>query len=112
MLDLRACGANRVGMCPASEPPTVRLAASSDVRGWRSRARRSAKQNLREDFIVITDAINRVFVWAQVAAKREEGQAMVEYGLIVALIAVVAVTAVALIGTKVTGTFNGIAGSL
>ena len=43
---------------------------------------------------------------------REEGATMVEYGLMVALIAVVCVTAVALMGTSIKGIFTTIAGSL
>jgi pilus assembly protein Flp/PilA len=36
----------------------------------------------------------------------EEGQAMVEYGLILALVSVVAIAALALIGTDVNGVFE------
>ncbi len=43
---------------------------------------------------------------------REEGATMVEYGLMVALIAVVCVTAVALMGTNIKSTFTSIAGSI
>ncbi len=42
----------------------------------------------------------------------EEGATMVEYGLIVALIAVVCITAVTLLGTRVSGQFNSIANSI
>lgn len=41
---------------------------------------------------------------------REEGQAMAEYGILLALIAVVAIVAVALLGTKVDGAFDFING--
>lgn len=40
--------------------------------------------------------------------KNEKGQAMVEYGLIIALIAVVVLGAVALIGTNLLGKFGEI----
>ena len=43
---------------------------------------------------------------------REEGATMVEYGLMVALIAVVCVTAVALLGTNIKAMFTTIAGSI
>ena len=43
---------------------------------------------------------------------REEGATMVEYGLMVALIAVVCVSAVALMGTDLKSTFTKIAGSI
>ena len=42
----------------------------------------------------------------------EDAPTMVEYALMVALIAVVAITAVQLIGTNVTQTFNDIANAL
>jgi pilus assembly protein Flp/PilA len=42
----------------------------------------------------------------------EDGVTAIEYGLIAALIAVVAVTAMALIGTNLTTTFNTVAGKL
>jgi len=43
---------------------------------------------------------------------REEGQALVEYALILALISVVAITALEAIGTGVTAKLNEVAGSL
>ncbi len=44
--------------------------------------------------------------------EEEEGQGLVEYGLIIALFAVVAVGAVTALGTGVSGTLTNIAGSL
>lgn len=44
--------------------------------------------------------------------KDEEGATMVEYGLMLALIAVVCLTAVTLLGTNVNTMFNTIAGAL
>jgi Flp/Fap pilin component. len=44
---------------------------------------------------MILDSINRVFVSAMLAAKREDGQTFVEYALIAALIAVVIVAGIA-----------------
>jgi pilus assembly protein Flp/PilA len=43
---------------------------------------------------------------------REEGQALVEYALILALVSIVAVGALAAIGTNVTAILNSIAGHL
>jgi pilus assembly protein Flp/PilA len=43
---------------------------------------------------------------------REEGQALVEYALILALVSVVAIGALEAIGTGVTNTLNSVAGSL
>ncbi len=42
----------------------------------------------------------------------EEGATMVEYGLMVALIAVVCLTAVSLLGTNLRGIFNQIAAAV
>jgi pilus assembly protein Flp/PilA len=42
----------------------------------------------------------------------EEGATMVEYGLMLALIAVVCITAVTLIGTNASAMFNTVAGQL
>lgn len=42
----------------------------------------------------------------------ESGATMVEYGLIVALIAVVALAAVTAVGTSVSGSFNNVAAEL
>jgi len=44
--------------------------------------------------------------------RREEGQAMVEYALILALVSVVAVVVLASIGTGITGIFTTIANDL
>jgi pilus assembly protein Flp/PilA len=44
--------------------------------------------------------------------KDEEGATMVEYGLMVALIAVVCIAAVALIGTNLNAKFTGVAANL
>ena len=46
------------------------------------------------------------------SARRQEGQALVEYALIISLIAVVAIGALQLTGTKVTSLLNDIAGDL
>lgn len=43
---------------------------------------------------------------------REEGATMVEYGLMVALIAVVCIVAVTLLGGNLAGIFNNIAGKV
>ena len=44
--------------------------------------------------------------------KSEEGQALTEYGLILALIAVVCIAALTLTGTSVSGVLNNIAASV
>jgi pilus assembly protein Flp/PilA len=47
-------------------------------------------------------------LWARVLVRGEEGQAMVEYGLILALVSVVAIAALAAIGVEVDGAFKAI----
>ena len=50
--------------------------------------------------------------WYATHAREERGATAVEYGLMVALIAVVIITAVTLLGTNLSGLFNKIAGSV
>ena len=54
----------------------------------------------------------KLYTWVQSYFKSEEGATMVEYGLMVALIAVVAIAGVTLIGTELLALFNSIGGSL
>lgn len=44
--------------------------------------------------------------------RNEKGQGMVEYGLILSLIAVVVIAALTLMGTNLQGMFNSTAGSI
>ncbi|HNX75611.1 MAG TPA: Flp family type IVb pilin [Candidatus Rifleibacterium sp.] len=44
--------------------------------------------------------------------REEEGQGLVEYALIIALIAIVAIAGLTLAGTKVSGMFTSISGKL
>ncbi len=48
----------------------------------------------------------------QFRASDEEGAAMVEYGLLVALIAVVVMAALTPLGGAIAGMFNGVAGGI
>ena len=54
------------------------------------------------------------FVQSLLASLRseEEGATMVEYGLVVAAIAIIALVGAQLVGTNLLGAFNGIAGDL
>ncbi len=45
-------------------------------------------------------------------ARREEGQDLLEYALLIALIAIVCVGAITLAGTNVSNTFTNIAGQI
>jgi pilus assembly protein Flp/PilA len=62
---------------------------------------------------------DRLFITLQVLSgdvvdrfRREEGATAVEYGLMVALIAVVIIAAVALLGTNLSTKFQNVAGSV
>jgi len=55
---------------------------------------------------------NLFLVAKSLFTRKEEGATMVEYGLMVALIAVVCIAAVTALGLAVRGTFTGITGSL
>ena len=59
-------------------------------------------------FAKINEAVLRFFV----RYKDEEGQALAEYGLILGLIAVVAIAALTLLGTAVTGKLGSISSAL
>ena len=48
----------------------------------------------------------------RIALRDEDGQALVEYGLLVGLIAVVCIAAITLLGTQISGFFNTITGAL
>ncbi|HLY93474.1 MAG TPA: Flp family type IVb pilin [Gaiellaceae bacterium] len=50
--------------------------------------------------------------WVKDNWQRQEGQAMAEYGLILALIAVVCIAALTLIGTGIAGKLGSITNSL
>lgn len=59
-----------------------------------------------------TDLEVRVREFARSVARRDDGASAVEYGLLVALIAVVIIVAVALLGGKVRDTFSEVATSI
>jgi len=56
--------------------------------------------------------INEALVWFVGRFEREEGQALAEYGLLLALIAVVCVAALTALGLAVSGTLGSITGAL
>jgi pilus assembly protein Flp/PilA len=56
--------------------------------------------------------LEMIMAYAKSIRDHEEGQALVEYALILALVSVVATGALTLLGTNVTGVLNGIAGSV
>ena len=50
--------------------------------------------------------------WMQAKLNREEGASMVEYGLLLALIAVIAIVAVRILGQNVSTKFSAVASDL
>jgi Flp pilus assembly protein, pilin Flp len=67
-----------------------------------------AKEEEEEMFSGIHDAVLKLFV----LYKDEEGQALAEYALILGLIAIVAVAALTLMGTAITGKLSGVSSAL
>jgi pilus assembly protein Flp/PilA len=53
-----------------------------------------------------------LYTWVKANVKKEEGQAMAEYGLILALIAVVVIGAVTAIGTNLDAKFGDVVDAL
>jgi pilus assembly protein Flp/PilA len=52
------------------------------------------------------------FELVRIQLKREEGQTMAEYGLLIALIAVVLITVIGLLGTSLTTKFQTVVNAL
>ena len=50
--------------------------------------------------------------WAKDSWKREEGQGLVEYALILVLVSIVAITALKALGGSITGILNTVANTL
>lgn len=53
-----------------------------------------------------------LFNWIKDNIKRQEGQAMAEYGIILALVAAAVIVTLALLGTKIEGFFTQIVAQL
>ncbi len=56
------------------------------------------------------DLINRAYV--NLTTRDEEGQGMVEYGLIIALVALVVIAALVILGPRISSLFNKASNSL
>jgi len=54
----------------------------------------------------------KMYLKLQDLTNREEGQDLVEYALVIALIAVAAITSLGTLASKITGSFNAIASGL
>lgn len=60
----------------------------------------------------INIALTRVLIYIHSLRDRDDGQALVEYGLLVGLIAVVCVGAITLLGTNIKAKFDAINAAL
>jgi pilus assembly protein Flp/PilA len=58
----------------------------------------------------LSDLCRSAYAWFKIES--EQGVTAIEYGLIAALIAVAIITAVTLVGTNLTNTFNNVASKL
>ena len=58
------------------------------------------------------ETIRVLQTWIAARTESERGATMVEYGLLLALIAVIVAVAAAALGTSVTGIFNGVTAKL
>ena len=56
--------------------------------------------------------INEALTWLVARYEREDGQALAEYGLLLALIAVVCIVALTALGLAIAGTLSKITGKL
>jgi len=56
--------------------------------------------------------LNMIMAYVQSGREREEGQALVEYALILALVSVVSVAALTLLGTSISDLFDTVTGEL
>ncbi len=52
------------------------------------------------------------YLIAYLTAREEEGQGMIEYGLIIALVAVVAIAGFTILGTSISGFIGGLGAKL
>jgi pilus assembly protein Flp/PilA len=56
--------------------------------------------------------MTRLLAKVQTFGRHEEGASLAEYGLLLALIAVVCITAIALLGTQISTMFSTVSGSI
>jgi pilus assembly protein Flp/PilA len=61
-------------------------------------------------FITMMDLMNSIYI--RLTSEREEGQGMVEYGLIIALVAIIVIAALVILGPKIADIFNKASASL
>ncbi len=89
-------------------PGSGQFTAGSQI----SKLRQRSKENKETTTLKFLNTINSKIAEFFHNAKDEAGQTLVEYGLIVALISIVAIAALTLVGSNVTDVFNSVAGEL
>src|SRR5213593_4190978 len=87
---------------------TNRRAVAASRRGRISHTRMRVRMRRAEEGVMVMELVNRLLA----LARGEEGQDLLEYALLVALIALVAVAAITLTGTNVNAIFVRIAAAL
>ena len=60
----------------------------------------------------IHDALTALYVWFQTRIEREEGQGLVEYALIIALVAIALIVALQLLGGSIGNTLRNVSTTL
>jgi len=58
------------------------------------------------------NSMTSIYTWLQSLTRNEEGQTMAEYGIILAVVALVAIAGFIVLGTGLDGFINGVAGKL
>jgi pilus assembly protein Flp/PilA len=78
--------------------------------------RRSGAPNFNRRSTTLSATVSRLYLQTLLtlrdASRRQEGQTMTEYGVLLALIAVVVIASVALLGGKITDVFTNVTGKL
>jgi pilus assembly protein Flp/PilA len=58
------------------------------------------------------ELISKIADWAKESGKREEGQGLVEYALILTLVSVIAIAALRILGTSISNILGDVANTL
>ena len=91
----------------------MRVAGASLVQRWDASAVVArATGRAGESILERIESFIGEMAWRMQSGRDEEGQTMVEYGLIIALVSIVAIATLGLVGTNIKDVFNSIAGKL
>jgi pilus assembly protein Flp/PilA len=98
----------RCGQAPRGSTDNFRSRSGSIKPGAPPRRCQRTTQGVQHQ----EDAMNALVNFVKTVSRKDEGQDLLEYALLVALIAIVAVGAVTTAGTTVQGIFQNIAGQI